>query len=70
MTDLSLKLMQDIKKIQQEIVNFLLQNSSSLSINEMQTIHEFTDGNYKVYTYQLDLIGNFLVFNTNKPNLM
>jgi hypothetical protein len=47
------------EKVQQGIVSFLLDNSSGVSINDMQTIHEFHDSNFNIYTYQLDLIGNF-----------
>jgi hypothetical protein len=47
------------EKVQQGIVNFLLENSSNVSINNMQSIHEYSDANYTIFTYQLDLIGSF-----------
>jgi Tfp pilus assembly protein PilO len=47
------------EKVQQGIVSFLLENSSGVSISDMQSIHEVEDTNYKVYTYQIDLVGNF-----------
>lgn len=47
------------EKVQQGIVNFLLENSTNVSINNMQSIHEYSDANYRIFTYQLDLIGSF-----------
>lgn len=47
------------EKVQQGIVNFLLENSTNVSINNMQSIHEYSDANYRIFTYQIDLIGSF-----------
>lgn len=49
----------DKDKTQQEIVNFLLENSTDVSINDLQPIHEYTDNTYKVYSYTIDLTGKF-----------
>jgi len=45
------------EKTQQELVNFLLENSNNVSIHNMQPIHEYTENNYKVYSYVIDLTG-------------
>jgi hypothetical protein len=47
------------EKIQQEIIDFLVKNSSGLSINDLQPIHNFVYDDYQVYTYQMDLIGGY-----------
>ena len=47
------------EKTQQEIVNFLVENGTNVSISDMQPIHEFSENNYKVYTYVMDVTGNF-----------
>lgn len=46
-------------KVQQGIIAFVSEKSNGISINDLQAIHEYADENYKIYTYQLDLIGNF-----------
>lgn len=45
------------EKIQQEIVNFVEQNSDA-SINELQPVHTFSDANFRIVTNQLDITGN------------
>ncbi len=45
--------------IQQNIVGFITANSSKVVISDLKSIHEFTDENYKIFSYQLDLAGNF-----------
>ncbi|MCF6133370.1 hypothetical protein [Flavobacterium wongokense] len=47
------------EKIQQEIIAFLVKNSSGVSINDLQPIHNFTYDDYQVYTYQIDLTGSY-----------
>lgn len=47
------------ESVQQGIVTFLLDNSKNVSINDMKPIHEFMDDNFKIYSYQLDLTGDF-----------
>lgn len=47
------------EKIQQEIIDFLVTNGSEISIYDLQPIHELIQEDYKIYTFQLDLIGNY-----------
>mgnify|MGYP003612168191 CR=1 FL=1 len=47
------------EKVQQSIVGFLSENTTTIQINDLKTIHEFVEENYKIYTYQLDLLGNY-----------
>lgn len=46
-------------KIQQGIVDFLVQNGVSVSIFDMQPVHEFETDDYMIYTFQLDVTGNY-----------
>lgn len=45
--------------VQQHIVGFIADKSTNVQINDLKAIHEFVEENYKVYTYQLDLVGNY-----------
>lgn len=47
------------EKVQQEIVGFITAQGRSIQINDLKTIHEFVEENYNIYTYQLDLLGNY-----------
>jgi len=47
------------EKTQQKIIDFIVKNSSGISINDLQPIHNFVYDGYQVYTYQIDLTGNF-----------
>ncbi len=47
------------EKIQQEIISFLVNNSSGISIYDLQPIHDYYDTDYNIFTYQLDLTGNY-----------
>ena len=47
------------EKIQQEIIDFLIKNSTGISISDLQPIHNFVYDDYQVYTYQVDLTGNY-----------
>lgn len=47
------------EKIQQEIIDFSVKNSSEISINDLQPIHNFVYDDYQVYTYQVDLTGGY-----------
>lgn len=46
-------------KIQRGIVDFLVQNGVSLAIFDMQPVHEFQLEEYSIYTFQLDVTGNY-----------
>jgi hypothetical protein len=48
----------DKEKIQQDLINFVTTFNSKISIYDLKSIHEFTDGNYTIYTNQLDVTGN------------
>jgi len=45
--------------VQQNIVGFISENNGNVHISDLKAIHEFVEENYKIYTYQLDLIGNY-----------
>ena len=45
--------------VQQEIISFVTQNSQNISINTLQSIHEFRDPDFLIFTNQLDLTGNY-----------
>jgi hypothetical protein len=45
--------------VQQGIVSFVTKKSQNVSINNLQSIHEFKDTDFRIYTNQLDLTGNF-----------
>jgi len=45
--------------VQQNIVGFIAERNNSIQINDLKAIHEFVEENYKIYTYQLDLVGNY-----------
>lgn len=47
------------EKVQQEIINFLVKKSPEISIYDLQPIHDFIQDDYHVFTFQLDLIGNY-----------
>ncbi len=47
------------EKTQQKIIDFIVKNSSGISINDLQPIHNFVYDDYQVYTYQIDLTGNY-----------
>ncbi|MDD2987149.1 hypothetical protein [Flavobacterium sp.] len=47
------------EKVQQGIVGFITEQGSTVQINDLKTIHEFVEENYNIYTYQLDLLGNY-----------
>lgn len=47
------------EKVQQGIVGYISENCGEVSINDMKPTHEFIDNNYKIYTYEIDLVGNF-----------
>jgi hypothetical protein len=44
--------------VQQGIVSFVTENHPKVSINDLQSIHIFPDGNYTIITNQLDVTGN------------
>lgn len=45
--------------VQQEIIGFVTRNSPRVSVNDLQAIHVHTTEDYRIYTYQLDLVGDF-----------
>lgn len=47
------------EKVQQSIVTFITENSRGVEISDLKSIHEFVEENYKIYTYQLDLVSNY-----------
>lgn len=47
------------ENIQQEIIDFTIKNGRGVAINNIQTIHESIQNNYLIYTYQIDLTGNY-----------
>ncbi|WNM19458.1 hypothetical protein [Flavobacterium capsici] len=47
------------ENIQQKIIDFSVKNGKKLEINSIQTIHESRQNDYLVYTYQIDLTGNY-----------
>lgn len=52
---------QDAQKeeVQQGIVAFVSKSGNHISFNNLQSIHEFHDEQYIVYTYQLDMTGQY-----------
>lgn len=44
--------------IQQDIIDFATRKGSGVSIFNMESIHEFSEEDYKVYTNQLDVTGS------------
>lgn len=48
----------DKEKIQQDIISFTVLQKENVSIFDMQSIHQYADENYTVYTNQLDVTGN------------
>lgn len=46
-------------KIQQEIIDFMLAHSTSVSIFELKPIFEVPYNDYLIYTFQLDLVGRY-----------
>lgn len=48
----------DKEKTQQEIINFITMHDKTVSIFNLESIHEYVDPNHKVYTNQLDVTGN------------
>lgn len=46
------------ERIQQEIVRFITQ-SGRAGIFDLQPIHQFTDAKYRIYTFQVDVTGNY-----------
>lgn len=47
------------EKIQQEIVNFLVNNSNGVTIFELQPIHQYQQEDYLVHSFQLDITGSY-----------
>lgn len=47
------------EKIQQEIVNFLVNNSKGVAIFELQPIHQYQQEKYLVHSFQLDITGSY-----------
>lgn len=48
----------DKEKVQQGIVNFVTMFDTSISIFDLQAIHEFQDNNFYIFTYQIDVTGS------------
>ena len=47
------------EKIQQEIISFVSSINIPITIYDLQPVHEHRDGNYIVYTNQLDITGDY-----------
>ncbi|WP_157499386.1 hypothetical protein [Flavobacterium beibuense] len=45
------------EKIQQDIIDFITSNGKKTSIYHLQSIHEFSDDNYHIYTNEVDITG-------------
>jgi len=46
------------EKVQQEIISFISTFNNQISIFDIQSIHQFNDENYSIYTNQVDVTGN------------
>lgn len=47
------------ENIQQKIIDFSIKNGEKITINNIQTIHQSKLNDYQVYTYQIDLTGDY-----------
>jgi hypothetical protein len=45
--------------VQQEIISFVTQNCKRVSINTLQSIHEYRDADFLIFTNQLDVTGTY-----------
>ncbi|MGK4568990.1 hypothetical protein [Flavobacterium sp. 3HN19-14] len=47
------------ERTQQDILAFVSANSDKIAVNDLKAVHEFNDENYRIFTFQLDLTGDF-----------
>jgi hypothetical protein len=49
----------DREKVQQEIISFVTTSKPAVDIFDLRPVHEFSSDRYHIYSYQVDLTGNF-----------